>query len=193
MDDEDLAKLMQKILTKEGGIRVVIEILNMRWYRGRGKAVTYPQKLIVISREVLLQYDYGKALNRKDNPDYELAQIAGVALHGEEGAKSAIKLCQHLVKTFQESQIPYPQLLAILVHVQPYIFLDAFVAANQYMLRWMKDVTLGTPVNQIPEKVIIDWCELEAETRYPMIMPFMQTYSKANDSEELCWNPILVR
>ncbi|MGB0385042.1 MAG: hypothetical protein ACPGWR_09485 [Ardenticatenaceae bacterium] len=190
IDDDDFAILMQKLLTKEEGIKVVIEILSMRWHREKGKAVTYPQQLIVISRKVLLQYAHGKAQNRNDHPDYQLAQLAGIALRGQEGAQSAIELCQHLAKGFQKYRISH-RLLGTLAQVQPHIFLDAFIEADQYMFRWMKDGTFHNPVNQIPEKVIIDWCELEAERRYPLMVSSMLTYSKSKDSEELHWQPIL--
>jgi len=48
-----------------------------------------------------------------------------------------------------------------------------------------------SPVNQIPENILIDWCEQDPEARYPLIVASMQMYSKSKDSEELCWHPIL--
>ena len=197
IDDDDLATLMQKLLTKEGGVRVVIELLSMRWHREEGEPAIYSQKLIAVSREVLLQYAYEKEQNRNDHPDYKLAQIAGIALRGQEGTQSAIELCQYLAKGFQEYRIhsfDYPRLLRRLAEVQPRIFLDAFIGSDKYMFTRMTFDDLeraDSPVNQIPEKVIIDWCEVEAETRYPQIVSSMQTYSKSKDSGELYWEAIL--
>ena len=197
IDDDDLAALMQKLLTKEGGIRVVIEILSMRFHREKGKPDTYSKKLIAVSRDVLLQYDYEEKQNRNRHPDYRLAQIAGVSLHGQEGTQTATQLYQLLAKGFQEYQIysfHYPRLLGMLAVVQPYIFLDTFIGRDEYMFRRMRFDDLeraDSPVNHIPEEVIVDWCEQAPEIRYPLIVSSMQMYSKLKDSEELCWHPIL--
>lgn len=195
--DDDLATLMQKILTKDGGVRVVIDILNTRFLKEKGKPVTHSQKLIAVSREVLLQYDYEEKQSRNDHPDYRLAQIAGVALRGQKGVQSATELCQLLAKGFQEYRIysfEYPQLLGRLAQTQPYIFLDTFIGGDEYIFRRRTFGDLervDSPVNQIPESIIIDWCERVPETRYPSIVSSMQMYLKPKDSEELCWHPIL--
>ena len=36
--DDDLALLLEKMLTKEGGLGVVLEILNMRFHQGKEEA-----------------------------------------------------------------------------------------------------------------------------------------------------------
>ena len=50
---------------------------------------------------------------------------------------------------------------------------------------------LDNPVNQIPENILIDWCEQDPTIRYQLIVSAMQLYMKAKDSEELTWLPIL--
>lgn len=197
IDDDDLAELMQKLITKEGGIRAVIEILNMRFHRKKDEAKTYSQNLILVSRKVLLQYDYQEEQNRNDHPDYRLAQIADVSLCGETGILPTIELCQHLAEGFQEYRIysfHYPRLLGKLAEIHPAIFLDAFIGNDDYIFRRMRFNDLeraDSPVNQIPESVIIDWCERAPDIRYPLIVSSMQMYSKSKDSEDLCWHPIL--
>jgi hypothetical protein len=197
IDDDDLAELLQKLISKEGGIRVVIEILKVRSHREKGEAPNYSQKLIAVSREALLQYPYEEKSNRNDHADYELAQIASVSLNGQEGIQSAKELYQYLAKGFQEYRIYsfyYPRLLEQLAQIQPYIFLDAFIGCDEYIFtrRTMGDFEReDSPVNQIPEKIIIDWCEREPEARYPLIISSLQTYSKPKDSEKLQWQPIL--
>lgn len=196
INDDDLATLLQKILTKEGGVRAVIKILSMRFH-GEKEEQIHSHKLIEVSRRVLLQSDFKELQDRNDYPDYELAQIAAVSLCGHEGSEPAKELCQLLARGFREYQIysfHYPRLLGMLAQVQPYIFLDSFIGADEYMFRRMRFDDLeraDSPVNQIPEKVIIDWCERDSGTRYPLIVSSMQTYSKIQDSEDLVWQPIL--
>ncbi|MBI5032579.1 MAG: hypothetical protein HZB51_18795 [Chloroflexi bacterium] len=195
--DDDLATLMQKILTKEGGVRVVIKILSVRFHREKEGQTPNSQKLIEVSRSVLLQYDCEEKQTRNDHLDYELTQIADVSLRGQEGTQSAKELCQHLAEEFREYRIysfHYPRLLGKLAEVQPYVFLDTFIGQDKHIFRSMAFDDFdraGSPINQIPEKILVDWCEQDAETRYPLIVSSMQMYLKAKDSEELCWHPIL--
>jgi hypothetical protein len=72
--------------------------------------------------------------------------------------------------------------------------LDAFIGQDEYMFRRMTFDDFeraDSPVNHIPENILINWCKQDPETRYPMIVASMQMYSKSKDSEELCWHPIL--
>ncbi len=197
LDDDDLATLIQKLILKDGGIRVAVYILSIRFHEEKGESTSHSRKLIMLSREVLLQFDYEEKHIRNDHPDYWLPQIANVSLRGKESAQASIELCRHLVKGFQEHRIysfEYPRLLGHLAQIQPYIFLDAFIGRDEYIFRRRTFGDLervDSPVNQIPENILIDWCEQDPGTRYPLIVSSMQTYSKLKDSEELLWQPIL--
>ncbi|MAU01474.1 MAG: hypothetical protein CL608_30405 [Anaerolineaceae bacterium] len=197
IDDDDLATLVQKLISIEGGARVAVEILSMRFHKEKGKSNTHSQQLISVSREVLLQFTHEEKQNRGDPPDHRLAQIAEVSLQGEEGTQSAAKLCQRLAEEFQEYRIysfHYPRLLTKLAQVHPYIFLDSFIGCDEYMFRrgTFGDLERAdSPVNQIPENIVVDWCEEDPAVRYPLIVSSLQTYSKTKDSEELYWEPIV--
>ncbi len=195
--DDDLAALTQKIMAKEGGVKIVMRILSVRFRRANGKSAISTPALIEVSRKVLLQYDYEEKLPGNDHSDYELAQIADASLAGQEGTQSAKDLCQRLAEGFRQHRISsfhYPRLLGRLAEVQPYVFLDTFIGRDEYMFRRMTFGDLDradSPVNQIPENILIDWCEQDPETRYPRIVSSMQMYSKPKDSEELHWHPIM--
>lgn len=195
--DDDLAALIQKLISVEGGARVAVEILSMRFHEEKGKSNTHSQQLISVSREVLLQFTHEEKQNRGDPPDHQLAQIAEVSLQGEEGTQSAEQLCQRLAEEFQAYRIysfQYPRLLTKLAQVHPYIFLDSFIGCDEYMFRRRIFGDLeraDSPVNQIPENILVDWCEEDPAVRYPLIVSSVQTYSKSKDSEELYWEPVV--
>jgi hypothetical protein len=197
MDDDDLARLIQKLILKDDGVKVATEILSMRFHEEKGERAKYSQNLLAVSREVLLKYPYENRQNGYERPDYELAQIAEVCLRGEEATLSAKDLCQHLVHGFQEYRIHsfyYHQLLGRLAQIQPNIFLDAFIGQDEYIFSHLTFDGLAradSPVNQIPENILIDWCDRDPGTRFPLIVSSMQMYSKSSDSEQLCWHPIL--
>jgi len=197
MDDDDLAMLIQKLSLKDDGIRVAADILSMRFHEEKGKPPKHSHHLIAVSREVLRRFPYENRQNRHEHSDYELARIANICLIGEEAAQSAKDLCECLANGFQEHRvysIYYPHLLRQLALIQPNIFLNVFLGKDEYMFRRM---TFGdferadSPVNQIPEDVLINWCEQEPEIRYSLVVSSMQMYSKPKDSEELHWCPML--
>ncbi len=197
IDDDDMAALIQKLILKDNGISVAVDMLHIRFHQDKKETVTYSQKLISVSRETLLKYPYEETQNGHDRPDYKLAQIAIVSLSGQEGIQLAKGLCQYLADGFQEHRIYssyYHELLGVLARIQPQIFLDAFIGRDDYMFRRMTfgDIERAdSPVNQIPENILIDWCEQDPKRRYALIVASMQMYSKPKDSEELRWHLIL--
>ena len=153
---------------------------------------------MVISREILLKFPYEEKQNMHNHPDHQLAEIADICLSEEDGADATQKLCQRLLEGFREHRIysfHYPRLLGRLAQIQPYVFLDTFIGKDEYMFDGMTFNDLrraDSPVNQIPESIILDWCEQDAETRYPLIVASMQTYVKSEGSDELRWHPIVL-
>lgn len=189
--DDNLVSLLQKILKKDGGVKVVAKLLYMRFHGEKEKSAIHSQKLIAVSHDVLLRYDYEEG---NASIDYELAQIASVSLYDQDGIQPARKLCHRLAEGFQEYRIHsfnYPRLLVQLAIAQPYVFLDAFICRDEYIFRRMMFGEFKRAINQIPKEVIIDWCEQAPETRYPLIVSPVQTYSSSErDLEELRWQPI---
>lgn len=198
IDDDSLAALIQKILTKEGGLNVASEILMMRFYRpGNETFIDYSPNLVAVACEVMSKYPYDEIQHGNNRPDYLLAKIASVCLNGNDGIELAKKICQTLANGFQEYRIApfdYPYLLKYLAHLQPKTFLDVLIGADEirFNRRSFDDLEReDNPINQIPENILIDWCEQAPEIRYPKIVSSMQTYSKQKEAEELQWKPII--
>lgn len=198
IEDDDLASLMQKLIEKEGGTEVAIDILSMRFHKEKDEQLILSKKLTETSRTTLLHYFINEKKSiRDDRLDYKLAKLADVTLRGKDGALFAKKLYEYLAEEFSEYRIysfRYPRLLEKLAQVQPYIFLNSFIGCDEYMFRrgTFGDLERAdSPVNQIPENILISWCEEDPAARYPLIVSSMQTYSKPKDSEELFWEPIL--
>lgn len=198
IEDDDLASLMQKLIEKKGGAEVAIDILSMRFHKEKGEQLIISKKLAETSRTILIDYFHDEEEStRNDRLDYELSKIAGATLRGEEAALSAEKLCEFLAEEFSEYRIysfRYPRLLEKLARVQPYIFLNSFIGCDEYMFRQRTFGDLeraDSPVNHIPENILVGWCEEDPTARYPLIVSSLQTYSKSKDSEELYWEPIV--
>jgi hypothetical protein len=132
--DDDLANLLQKILMKEGGIGVVIEILKMRFHEPGEKSREYSEKLLAVAKESLSMVSFSNEPGKPVSQDYGLAQIANVCLKGTEGQTATILLCKHLAEALSKYKIypfDYPRLLSCLSRVQPIIFLDAILEGSK--------------------------------------------------------------
>ena len=67
---------MEKIISKEDGMEVAIEILKMRFIKSDDRPLEFSEKLIKLARHILTIYPFSKERGRHDNPDYDLAQVA---------------------------------------------------------------------------------------------------------------------
>jgi hypothetical protein len=199
--DDDLADLLRKILSKEGGIGTVIEILNMRFYGLKKESPVCSESLIAVARETVSMYAFPDERGRNDTLDYELAQIAQICLKGPEGINAATKICRHLAEASVDYHIhafDYPHLLNILAHTHPFVFLDVFLGDDKiqdYQRRWMFrhdfEGAAPNPLNQISDADVISWCDNNPTYRYPLIVSAIQTFSESAEIDGFAWKPIV--
>ena len=73
--DEELAKLLKKILSREGGIDVGTEILEMRFHGRDKESQKCSDSLIPVARDVLSMHTFGDERKGQSNHEYALAEI----------------------------------------------------------------------------------------------------------------------
>jgi hypothetical protein len=197
IDDDNLATLLQKILTKEGGVFVAIEILTTRVHRTNNEPVDFSPDLVTVAREVILKYPYNEKHDRTHHLDYELAQVAQICLYGPDGVEYAKRICQILANGLQQYKFytfDYPYLFKFLAQSHPHLFLDTFIGLEEsHFYRRGFDALdrEDNPANQIPQSVLIDWCEWDPEVRYTQLVASLSTYSKSKEADELHWMPLV--
>ena len=201
ISDDDLAKLLAKLLQKEGGIGVVIEILNMRFYRQKEKYCEYSTSLIAVARGVLSMYPFPYENTRHDNLDYELTQIAEVCLNGTESINSATEICRHLGEKSTDYHIhafDYPHLLNAIARNQPFVFLDVFLGNDKIedyqrgrIFRREFESDAPNPLDQISDADLISWCGYNPNHRYPLIASTIQPFSQSTEAGGFAWKPIV--
>jgi hypothetical protein len=144
ISDVDLAELLKKILSKEDGIDVVIEILKMRFHRPKEESPKYSSSLIAVARDVLSMYSFLGERRRYNKLDYDLAQVARICLNDSEGSSAAAEICRSLVEAITDNRIyasDCPKLLNSLSRAHPIVFLDVFLGDNSLEgLSLQKDV-----------------------------------------------------
>jgi hypothetical protein len=201
ISDDDLAGLLEKILLKEEGLGVVIEILKMRFHTPEEKSREYSKKLIAVGRSVLLKFPFSQQSRGHSNEDYELVQIGHVCLNGEDAAITATEMCRHLVEEIANNNVhvfDYPGLINLLARLHPILFLDVFVENNtikDYQRRNMFADDFyhrhGNPLDQISQDDLISWCNKRPESRYSLIALVIQPFSKSSEADKLVWKPIV--
>jgi hypothetical protein len=196
INDDELAKLLGKILSKEGGLGVAIEILQMRFH-GRDKSSKASISLIQAAQNVLLTYSFDQRLRGHDNRDRDLAELVAICLSGEDGVTAATQLAQKVSKAIMEQRIygfDYSMLLENLAQAQPRVFLDVFLGVSkleniQHKGLYTLSSLHGSPLNQIPDGEVLTWCEQDPGVRYPIAASLIDPFTQSAESGKLEWKP----
>ena len=200
INDDDLAGLLKNILSKDGGLSVAIDILNMRFFGSRNESHEYSKNLLEVGRDVLSMYQFSERFGKSRGHDYELAQIANVCLAGEGGIHAAKKICNNYIQNIIDDLVyihHHSQLFVTIAATQPFVLLDEFLGNNKildYMRRRIFDVAndrKDNPLNNISDDDIISWCEADPQNRYPLISKSIQCFKKSDENDEFELRPVV--
>ena len=199
--DDDLANLLAKILTKDDGIAVAVEILRMRFHRNKEEDPReYSESLINMARKTLAIYPFEQ--NRRHNgcEDHALANIAATCLGGSGGADPAKAVARNLADamfTYKTYIVGHIKLCNKFAELQPNIFLDEFLGredVKQYhreKLFWFDLERRENPLRKISDDVLIAWCEMDPSSRYTIAIATVNVFEKSNETERYEWRPII--
>ncbi|WKZ23343.1 MAG: hypothetical protein QY305_06830 [Candidatus Brocadiaceae baterium WH-1] len=201
ISDDELADLLEKILSKEEGIGVVIEILKMRFFISKKESRNYSENLLTVAREALSEYSFPGGSKRHGGADFDLEQIANICLNGKEGVEATTQLCRHLSQAITENAIfvfDYPGLSSALARTQPMVFLEEIVGNSDikdYQRRRMfvdGFERRSNPIDAISDNDLITWCDRDPESRYPLIASMIQPFSKGEKEDKPEWKRIVL-
>ncbi len=200
ISDDDLAALLQKISSKEGGVNVALEILVMRFHGSRKTPVIYSRKLIQTGSEILARYSF---LNERKNggmSGYNLARVAEKCLFESSASVTARIICENFVAAASNHTIykpDYVELLQVIVKLQPKCFLDVFLGdtdVENYRYSCGYFDSSGkreNPINKISDKDLIHWCDIDPIVRYPIISIAIEAFAHSEGNAELAWKEIV--
>ncbi len=199
INDNDLADLLRKITSKEHGLSVAIEILNMRFLGSNNEVPVYSKSLVSVAKNLLLEYFLNTEYQNNDL-DYELSEIAKVCLKDDEGKLLASQICNHLLEALTNHRIhihDHHIFLESLAFMQPVVFLDVFLGYGDIetyqRIKVFSDnfESSSNPINQISGSILIDWADCDPVTRYPLIAAAIQPFSSSTDTKDMVWKPIV--
>lgn len=200
LTDNELADFLAKILTKDGGYGVVVEVLKMRFYRNQKKPHEYAESLIKVAQEVLEEYTFEWEPGNRNNDDHALTIIATAACIGQPKESDTAKILignlaeAVLINTIFTSY--YKRLLKKLAELQPRIFLNEFLDREspkrhrRSRFLWGSFHQCENPLNKISDGEIIKWCDEAPLSRYAIAIVAVDTFGRSNDSEKHEWRSI---
>ncbi len=198
ISDDDLAIILNEILSREGGLDVALDVLRMRIHGAGDDYSKYPTGLVELARRLLSLYLFSDKHRMRNNQDYSLTRIARMCINGQDGIDAAIELSQHLAEAIIENRtyvFDYPDLFSFIASTHPLMFLDVFLGnkgIKDYQRRRMfEDERRSNPLNQISVDDLISWCEKDPEDRYPLIASAIQAFSESAETKELEWRPVV--
>lgn len=197
--DDDLAGLLHLIISKQDGTGVAVEILNMRFLGRNSETPPCSLNLIKAARKVLSLYSFPDERGRHDKQDYELSQIAGVSLDGDDGSDAARGLCQNIIDAIIDNRVyffDFPELFNTIARLQPRVFLDCFLGdgkVEKYHRKRIFESELeghNNPLSQISDQELLSWCDEVPEKRYAIAAASVQTFSKIEEPKQYKWKSI---
>lgn len=200
INDDELARLLRKVISKEGGVDVAFEILQMRFHGRNEDSPPCSDKLMAVARDILSIYDFDKKRGSQSYRDYQLAEVARTCLKGQDGSRTATQIGQHLAQAMMNHRIyafDYPNLLKSLAHTQPIVFLDVFLGDNDIEDQLRKRICSvyferrDNPLNQISDNELLSWCEHDASVRYPRVALVLEAFKKSDETGRLEWKPVV--
>lgn len=193
--DDDLAFLITKLLKRENGLGVVLDILRMRFDETKKKHHQHSRRLIQTACNFLEEYPFTKSDLGQDNTDYSLAQIAKVCFENEFGAEFIVKICKYLAKHIADNRFysfEYPDLFRTIAHSRPSVFLDIFLENRGNIENYAPHLVFRDSfeernlfIDQITENELISWCEVAPENRYPLLASVTKLFSLSVDTKEI--------
>jgi hypothetical protein len=173
--------LLLRIADKPDGFDVALEILYMRFHSDLSCDRDLEPELLLAGQELLGRISFSTSTS---SPAYHLAKLVKVCLAASDtgpiAADIAVRLRQ-AIANYESHPFNNEELLTALLEVQPVAVLDALFSGSEIDIQAGVhvfddlDEHRSSPANAIPRDTLIDWCNAEAEIRYPIaaaVVPF---------------------
>lgn len=197
ISEDKFCELIRLISAQEEGMSVAIEILSMS-INGYLEKGALSDTIANIGQELVLKYEY----NLSSQMDYALSEIIKACFVNDASKENAKVLCSKLLKAFSNYDIlsiDYGDVLEAIVTRQPITFLDIFLG-DDAKINGMRKMLFSSyfeicsnPISNIDDKLIINWCEVNPESRYPIIASAIKPHQNSKNNNLLEWTPLALK
>lgn len=176
VDFDAYVDLLELLIKKEEGIKVVIKILGMSVFTTHKITKTPPNsKMKAFGRRLLTKIDFNRTGEYVGNLDHKLKSIVEGCFDDDQTDEGEV-FCDNITQAYGNYKITLNQFkltIMSLAKKQPYSFLNSFIAEGIDVIGagvggLSQDLgENNNPVSQINKEIIIKWCEVEPNLRYP--------------------------
>ena len=197
LSDDDLAEYLQKILSKEDGLPIALEIIQMRFH---SSGQEHSEAILELARKILTKFQYNRERRGNLDSDYSLAELADKCMRGAHAVQAASELCKSLAAAIGDYRVyafDYPELLCKLAKMQPAAFLEVFLSSeartNHRLDRlFLDDFERGrNPLDKIEDAALLAWGDKDPANRYPLIASSINSFKRTSREHALEWNPFV--
>jgi hypothetical protein len=199
LSGEGLAELSSLISELPGGFDVALEILWMRIALYERDKVPVPREILVAGRSLLGRFDFAE---RNDNQTYHLNELVKHCLTGPDGSPVAYEMCQRVRESlarrhFADSETT--SVLGILLAVQPTVTLNTLFPLGTapddhiYRIRYQTFGRGGLAFDNVPEQILIEWCEQDRDIRYPLMASAIFPFKLEPNTEIRHWTKVALK
>lgn len=191
---EGFAMCLIEIMKKKDGVMVAFSIFSSHQLL---KQYQYSDVITSLMQEVLIRYPYRDTMY--DNNDSRLARIAETCLSKSKTDDIACQICNTIAKIVMKKDYFldfYNHLLSTVAKFHPRTFLNSFfsnpnieIISDGNYRAVLRDAI--TPLHEIKDKVIIQWCEEDPLRRFLLITSAISIYSKTPKEEIADYKPII--
>lgn len=192
----DLRDIVSAVAKLEHGYLSAVDILSMLFHSAKDDATILPDELIQAGRTLLAEPSFD---DRDNMLDHHLSTIAARCFDGAEGEATARSLCIQIKARLAEYKFQaysFEQLLRSLFRSHPLVVLDEFFSTGATASVDDFDVDdfyspsdrRKNPLDQIPDNILIDWCDQRPSERYER-MARAVSYYRAGNEARVEWTP----
>ena len=195
----EFKRLVLGIADRMGGITVAVHILGMRLHSDHSDGRTPAPEVAEAGRVLLSRYEFHCRDGGQPRDDYDLGKIARASLGDETGRPIVRRLCRDLaaaVARYEVSGYDHDELMAALFKLHPPDVLDELLGGDREaqkagvlllndLLQFRK-----SPMRDLPDDVIIDWCEREPVVRYPLAAAVALLFRRPSEGAPHEWTSL---
>jgi hypothetical protein len=191
-----LKELLLEIAGRPGGSDVAEEVLSARLYSDKSQETEYSPEVVDAGCELMSRFAFTK---NRQLEDYRSGEIAKACLVGEKGASIARDLCRRLkqaVSSNETYEFEHDGLIGALLSVQPAATLDGLLVGEaKEVMRGVRIINglHGHSLAAVPDEVLLDWCDQDAEVRYPIIARVIPISNSTDEAAPRKWTTVALR
>jgi hypothetical protein len=193
---EEMRRVVGEIAGKAEGFDVAVEVLGMRIYSEGQKKTPPDQELLRAGRELMQQIPLDSQDARED---YHAGEIVKFCFAGPEGRAAAHDIASRLRELVLKRRaflFAHDDLLHALLGIQPAATLDGlFLAEPTAKMASGLEYSFWdrrNPFDGVPEDELLNWCDVDPTTRFPLIASVVGIYASAQGAER-AWSNIALR